>query len=170
MAATVLDAHDEAIASILSAIRELTNPPAVKRRPIGFIADLTEWFDGRPFRVLTLVDQFSRQSPLLERRFSFCGRDVVAALERVIQRARTPASITVDHGTKFLSRALEEWAHRRGVKCHFIHPGRPTENGHIESFNGRLRDDCLNPINSCPSKRPEQDRGLANRLQWTPST
>jgi putative transposase len=53
-------------------------------------------------------------------------------------------SITVDHGTEFTSKALEDWAYRRGVKLDFTHPGKPTENGHIESFNGRLRDECLN--------------------------
>src|SRR5262249_44825922 len=83
----------------------------------------------RPFRVLTVVDQFSRQTPLLEPRFSFYGRDVVAALDRAIERAGTPISITVDHGTEFTSKALEEWAYRRGVKLDFIHPGKPTEYG-----------------------------------------
>ena len=63
---------------------------------------------------------------------------------RAIVRSGTPVSITVDHGTEFTSRALEDWAYRRGVKLDFIRPGKPTENGHIESFNGRLRDECLN--------------------------
>jgi putative transposase len=111
-------------------------------RTIPLVHD--QLFGGRPFRVLTLVDQFSRQTPLLEPRFSFSGRDVVAALDRAIERAGTPVSITVDHGTEFTSKALEEWAYQRGVKLDFIHPGKPTENGHIESFNGRLRDECLN--------------------------
>jgi len=53
-------------------------------------------------------------------------------------------SITVDHGTEFTSRALEDWAYRRGIKLDFIRPGKPTEDGHIESFNRRLRDECLN--------------------------
>ena len=53
-------------------------------------------------------------------------------------------SITVDHGTEFTSKALEAWAFERGVKLDFTHPGKPMENGHIESFNGRLRDECLN--------------------------
>ena len=53
-------------------------------------------------------------------------------------------SITVDHGTEFTSRALDDWAYRRGVKLDFIRPGRSFENGHIESFNGKLRDECLN--------------------------
>jgi putative transposase len=113
-----------------------------ERWSMDFVHD--QLFEGRPFRVPALVDQFSRQTPLLEPGFSFCGRDVVAALDRAIERAGTPVSITVDHGTEFTSKALEEWAYRRGVKLDFIHPGKPTENGHIESFNGRLRDECLN--------------------------
>ena len=55
-----------------------------------------------------------------------------------------PQSITVDHGTEFQSRALEDWAYRRGVQFDFTRPGKPTENAYIESFNGRLRDECLN--------------------------
>jgi putative transposase len=90
-----------------------------------------------------VVDQFGRQTPLLEPRFSFSGRDVVAALDQAIARAGTPISITVDH-TEFTSKALEEWAYQRGVKLGFIHPGKPTENSYIKSFNGRLREECLN--------------------------
>jgi putative transposase len=55
-----------------------------------------------------------------------------------------PRSITVDHGSEFTSRALEDWAYGRGVQLDFIHPGKPVENAFIESFNGRLRDECLN--------------------------
>jgi putative transposase len=100
--------------------------------------------DGRPFRVLTVVDQWSRQSPLLEVAAAMSGQSVAAALERTVREHGIPASITVDHGTEFTSRALEDWAWRRGVKLDFIRPGKPTENGHIESFNGRLRYECLN--------------------------
>jgi putative transposase len=71
-------------------------------------------------------------------------RDVAAALDRAIAGSGVPVSITVDHGTEFTSRALEDWAYRRGVKLDFIRPENPLENGHIESFNGRLRDECLN--------------------------
>jgi len=113
-----------------------------ERWSMDFVHD--QLFDGRPFRMLTVVDQFSRQAPLIEPRFGFSGRDVVAALDRVIDRTGTPLSITVDHGTEFTSKALEEWAYQRSVKLDFTHPGKPTENGHIESFNGRLRDECLN--------------------------
>jgi putative transposase len=58
--------------------------------------------------------------------------------------AALPYAITVDHGTEFTSRVLDEWCYQRGVKLDFIRPGKPTENGFIESFNGRMRDECLN--------------------------
>jgi putative transposase len=101
-------------------------------------------FDSRPFRVLTVVDQYSRQSPVLEPAFAHSGRSVSATLERVVSELGVPVSITVDHGTEFMSKALEEWAWQRGIKLDFIRPGKPNENAHIESFNGRLRDECLN--------------------------
>lgn len=113
-----------------------------ERWSMDFVHD--QLFDGRAFRMLTVIDQFSRQSPLIEAGFGFGGRDVVAALDRIIGHTGAPLSITVDHGTEFTSKALEEWAYERGVKLDFTHPGKPTENGHIESFNGRLRDECLN--------------------------
>jgi putative transposase len=72
------------------------------------------------------------------------GVTVGAALDRVLGGSTVPRSITVDHGTEFQSRALEEWADRRGVKLDFIRPGKPVENAFIEAFNGRLRDECLN--------------------------
>lgn len=100
--------------------------------------------DGRPFRVLTVVDQWSRQSPMLEAASSLSGQAVGEALDRALTSVHVPRSITVDHGTEFMSRALEDWAYRRGVQLDFIRPGKPVENAFIESFNGRLRDECLN--------------------------
>ena len=100
--------------------------------------------DGRPFRVLTVVDQWSRQSPILEAASSMSGRTVGEALDRAIAPGAAPQSITVDHGTEFMSRALEDWAFARGVQLDFIRPGKPVENAFIEAFNGRLRDECLN--------------------------
>jgi len=100
--------------------------------------------DERAFRVLTVVDQWSRQSPLLEPAYRISGAGVVAALDHAIGAGPVPASITVDHGTEFMSRALEDWAYRRGVQLDFTRPGKPTDNSYIESFNGKLRDECLN--------------------------
>jgi putative transposase len=120
-------------------------PKAVRaheRWNMDFIHD--PLFDGRPFRMRGVVDQLSQLSPLIEPRFGFGGRDVVAALDHIIDRAGTPLSITVDHGREFTSRALEDWAYKRAVKLDFTHPGKPAEKGHIESLNGRLRDECLN--------------------------
>jgi putative transposase len=113
-----------------------------ERWSMDFVHD--QLADGRPFRVLTVVDQWSRQSPILEPALGIGGRDVAAALDRAIGAGPAPRSITVDHGTEFMSRALEDWAYQRGIALDFIRPGKPVENAHIESFNGRLRDECLN--------------------------
>ena len=71
------------------------------------------------------------------------GEMVGQVLDRALNGTRGPRSITVDHGTEFPWRALEDWAYRRGVQLDFIRPGKPVENAFIESFNGRLRDECL---------------------------
>ena len=100
--------------------------------------------DGRPFRVLTVVDHWSRQSPILDVASSMSGLTVGLALDRALAQGAALKSITVDHGTEFMSRALEDWAYHRGVQLDFIRPGKPVENAFIESFNGRLRDECMN--------------------------
>jgi putative transposase len=100
--------------------------------------------DGRPFRILTVVDNWSRSSPVLEAGFRMLGELVSRALDRVLGEGPGPRSITVDHGTEFQSRALEDWAYRRGVQLDFIRPGKPVENAFIESFNWRLHEECLN--------------------------
>jgi putative transposase len=113
-----------------------------ERWSMDFIHDALA--DGSQFRVLTVVDQWSRHSPVLEVGSSMSGKTVSDALERVLTDGAAPRSITVDHGTEFMSRALEDWAYRRGVQLDFIRPGKPVENAFIEAFNGRLRDECLN--------------------------
>jgi putative transposase len=100
--------------------------------------------DGRPFRILTVVDNWSRHSPMLEVGVRMSGETVGRALDRALNGTPGPRSITVDHGTEFQSRALEDWAYWRSVQLDFIRPGKPVENAFIESFNGRLRDECLN--------------------------
>jgi putative transposase len=113
-----------------------------ERWSMDFVHD--QLFDGRPFRILAVVDQLSRESPLIEVDFAMSGQRVAEALEARTVDMPAPVSITVDHGSEFTSKALEDWAWQRGVKLDFIRPGKPMENGHIESFNGRLRDECLN--------------------------
>jgi transposase InsO family protein len=99
--------------------------------------------DGRRFRALTLVDHFTRESPGIEVGNSIPGRRVVTVLERLAKTHGLPQVITTDNGTEFTSRAVDEWAHRNGVKLDFIRPGKPIKNAYIESFNGRLRQECL---------------------------
>ena len=100
--------------------------------------------DGRKFRVLTVMDVFTRECLAAHADSSLSGRKVAAVLEQVAATREYPGKITVDNGTEFFSKAMDAWAYHRKVKLDFIRPGRPMENGHIESFNGRLRDECLN--------------------------
>lgn len=109
---------------------------------MDFVSD--RFADGRWFRVLTVVDQFSRECVLLVADRSLNSVKVSAALDRAIGERGAPESITVDNGSEFASSLMDRWAYENGVKLDFIRPGRPVENGYIESFNGRLRDELLN--------------------------
>lgn len=109
---------------------------------MDFVHDQTQ--DGRRFRILTVIDQYSRASVSLEANFRLTGRCVGQALDQAARQRRWPQAITVDNGTEFTSKALDEWAYKRGVKLDYTRPGKPTDNGLIESFNGRLRDEFPN--------------------------
>ncbi len=109
---------------------------------MDFVHD--QMLDGRKFRILTVIDQWSRESVALEPGFSLTGRCVGKALDQAAIVRGLPRAITVDSGTEFTSKALDEWAYRRAVKLDYTRPGKPTDNGLIESFNGRLRDEFLN--------------------------
>lgn len=100
--------------------------------------------DGRKFRILTIVDNFSRVSPFLGARSGWKSGEVVETLTKLAEAGSKPKTIVVDNGSEFASKELDRWAYENDVKIHFIRPGRPTENGFIESFNGKLRDECLN--------------------------
>jgi putative transposase len=100
--------------------------------------------DGRWFRMLTVVDQFTRECVCLVADQSLTGEKVAQALEPVVMQRGAPRAITVGNGSEFASRVMDAWAYRNGIQLDFIRPGKPVENGFIESFNGRLRDECLN--------------------------
>ena len=100
--------------------------------------------DGRWIRVLTVVDQFTRECLALFADNALSGEKVATALDKIVLLRGTPASITVDNGSEFASKAMDLWAYKNGVHLDFIRPGKPVENGYIESFNGKLRDECLN--------------------------
>jgi putative transposase len=118
-------------------------PTALSQRwSMDFVHD--QLINGRTFRVLTVVDNWSRESVVLEVGFRLTGESVVNALHGVSRQRPLPRTITVDHGTEFTSKALDQWAWENGVQLDFARPGKPTDNGLCESFNGRLRDECLN--------------------------
>ncbi len=100
--------------------------------------------DGRWFRVLAVVGQFTRECRCLVADQSLTGEKVAQALEPVVLQRGAPRAITMDNGSEFASRVMDAWAYRHGIQLDFIRPGKPVENGFIESFNGRLRDECLN--------------------------
>ena len=99
---------------------------------------------GRKIRVLTIVDTFSRYSPIVDPRFSYRAEDVVLTLERICKVTGYPLMIRVDQGSEFISRDLDLWAYANGVTLDFSRPGKPTDNAFIESFNGKFRAECLN--------------------------
>ena len=100
--------------------------------------------DGRWFRILTVVDQYTRECLCVHAERSQTGKKVAEQLSRIIARQGPPESITSDNGSEFVGKAMEAWSYQNGVKLDFIRPGKPVENGFVESFNGRLRDECLN--------------------------
>jgi putative transposase len=114
-----------------------------QRWSMDFIHERTE--DGRSFRVLSIIDQFTRECIALVADRPMTGAKVVVALEQAIQQGRPkPESITTDNGSEFVGKALDSWAVQQRVQLDFIRPGRPVENSYVESFHGRLRDECLN--------------------------
>src|SRR5918999_384255 len=96
------------------------------------------------FRTLTVLDLYTRESLALLADRSLTGVKVAAALTDVLQHRAAPGAITVDNGTEFVSRAMDAWAYAHDVRLDFIRPGKPVENAFSESFNGKLRDECLN--------------------------
>ena len=99
---------------------------------------------GRRFRALAIVDDYSRECPAIEVDTSPGGARVVGVLERLEEPRGLPVVITVDNGPEFAGKAMDEWAYRTGIKLSFVCPGKLVENAFAESFNGRLRDECLN--------------------------
>jgi putative transposase len=102
-------------------------------------------YNNRKLKVFPIIDEHSRKCYQIEADTSITGKRVCAALDRVsIEQNAMPEVIIIDNGPEFISRALDEWAYQRGIKLFFISPGKPVENCYIESFNGKLRDECLN--------------------------
>jgi putative transposase len=129
---------------MVAAPRTVLPPPTRpnQRWSMDFVSDVTE--KSRRFRVLTLVDDFTRRCMALVVDTSFSGKRIGRVLDELAAVHRLPQTIVVDNGPEFTSNALDQWAYQRGAKLHFIRPGKPVENAYIESFNGKFRDECLN--------------------------
>lgn len=123
-------------------------PPRVKATApdvawsMDFVSDQTEC--GKRFRALTVVDVFTRECLAIEAGQSLGSADVVNTLTAIAARRRTPRRIYCDNGSEFAGRLVDLWAYSNNVTMEFSRPGRPTDNALIESFNGSLRDECLN--------------------------
>ncbi len=122
-------------------------PAPVPTRPderwsMDFVSDVLA--DGRPYRIWTLVDDATREAPLVLVERSLPAARIVEALDTLLLVRQRPDAIVCDNGPEFVSLALDQWASTRGIRLDFIRPGRPVENGFIESVNGKLRDECLN--------------------------
>lgn len=109
---------------------------------LDFMADRLE--DGRKIRLLNIIDEFSRESLKMVVDTSLSGERVVRELEDLISSRGKPERIISDNGTEFTSRAVLKWSEVRRVEWHYIQPGKPMQNGGVESFNGRVRDEFLN--------------------------
>jgi putative transposase len=119
-----------------------TPQKANERWSMDFVTDSI--VTGRRFRALAIIDDYSRECRVIEVDTSLGGVRVVSVLERLSEIRGLPKVITMDNGPEFTGRHLDEWAFQKGVKLNFIRPGKPIENAFAESFNGRLRDECLN--------------------------
>ena len=113
-----------------------------ERWSMDFVSDCMS--SGKVIRMLTIVDDCTRECPVIEVDTSLGGLRVRRVLDRIASERGLPGAIVLDNGPEFRGRALAAWSEERGVRLEFIQPGKPTQNAYIESFNGRLRDECLN--------------------------
>jgi putative transposase len=122
-------------------------PMAIPQEPgqrwsLDFVSDVLDW--GRRFRVLAVVDDFTREALALVVDTSISGARVARELDGLIAAHGAPAMIVSDNGTELTSRAVLDWTNRTRVEWHYIAPGKPQQNAFVEAFNARFRDECLN--------------------------
>jgi putative transposase len=113
-----------------------------ERWSMDFVSDCVS--TGKVIRMLTIVDDCTRECPAIEVDTSLGGLRVRRVLDRIASERGLPEAIVVDNGPEFRGRVLAAWSGERGVRLEFIQPGKPVQNAYVESFNGRLRDECLN--------------------------
>jgi putative transposase len=115
---------------------------ANERWSIDFLSDAVS--TGQVIRMFTMVDDYTRECPPIEVDTSPGGLRVRRVLDRVVAERGLPEAMVLDNRPEFRRRALTAWSEERGVRLEFIERGKPVQNAHVESFNGRLRDACLN--------------------------
>ena len=113
-----------------------------ERWSLDFVSD--QLANGRRFRVLNVVDDFTRECVLQVVDFSISGQRLARELDHLTEHRPLPNTIVCDNGPELTGKALFFWSRHTGVKLHFIQPGKPTQNAFVESFNGKFRDYCLN--------------------------
>ncbi len=123
-------------------------PPVTLTRPnerwsMDFVHDSLT--DGRRLRTLNVIDAFTRECLAIEVDTSLPPARVTRVLDRLIWEYVLPEALRVDNGPEFISTALDRWAFAHGVAPHFIQPGKPVQNAHVETFNGHFRDECISP-------------------------
>ena len=109
---------------------------------MDFVFDRTA--QGRSLKCLTIVDDATHEAVAVEVERAFSGSGVARVLDRLALSRGLPQVIRSDNGREFCGKVMVQWAHQRGVALRLIEPGKPNQNAYIESFNGRLRDECLN--------------------------
>ena len=109
---------------------------------MDFMSD--QLFTGVKIRLLTIIDNYTKQSLSIGVGYSYKAVDVVNTLEKAVSSYGTPKVIKVDNGPEFISKELDMWAYSKGVELDYSRPGKPTDNAFIESFNGKFRNECLN--------------------------
>ena len=115
---------------------------ANQRWSLDFVSDALT--DGRRFRIFAVVDDCTRECLALVADTSLSGVRVTRELDRIIEDRGKPQTIVSDNGTEFTSTAVLKWVQKTDVEWHYIAPGKPQQNAFIESFNGKMRDECLN--------------------------
>ena len=125
--------------------RPIFLPSKVNERwSLDFVSD--SFMDGRRFRMLCIIDDYSRECLALVPDTSIGGERLARELDKLIDYRGKPDTIVSDNGTEMTSNAILRWQQNTNINWHYIAPGKPIQNGLVESFNGKLRDECLNEI------------------------
>src|SRR5262249_22489956 len=120
-------------------------PPPTRLNQRGTVDFIEDRLVPQPkFRAFNGLDAFRRRGLAREGDTALPRPRVVQVLDRLAETRGRPEELVLDNGPEFIGQALEQWAHTHGVRLHFITPGKPVQNAHIESFHGRFRDECLN--------------------------